>query len=133
MQANLALDNWLLLQPSEPYAAVPKSFFLFSSCLSQAVDVSHAQDPWCLWCCLFAAAVPRVDIWDVPDAEQAQQPLWCGYRRGLTDKYELDRCAAAAAAAVLQHQQWHRQLQPPLLQGGIYADGLDRKSAAAVV
>ncbi|KAF6254545.1 hypothetical protein COO60DRAFT_312479 [Scenedesmus sp. NREL 46B-D3] len=35
--------------------------------------------------------MPRVDIWDVPDAEQAQQPLWCGYRRGLTDKYDLDR------------------------------------------
>jgi hypothetical protein len=37
-----------------------------------------------------------VDIWDVPDAEKAQQPLWCGYRRGLTDKYDLDRWAAAA-------------------------------------
>jgi hypothetical protein len=50
-----------------------------------------------------------VDIWDVPDAEQAQQPLWCGYRQGLAEKYVLDRCAAAAplsapAAAELQHQ-----------------------------
>lgn len=34
--------------------------------------------------------MPRVDVWDIPE-DKPTQPIWIGYRQGLTDKYDLGR------------------------------------------
>lgn len=32
--------------------------------------------------------MPRVDIWDIPSNTDFE-PIWIGYKQGLTDKYDL--------------------------------------------
>lgn len=34
--------------------------------------------------------MPRVDVWDIPE-DKPSEPIWIGYRQGLTDKYDLGK------------------------------------------
>lgn len=34
--------------------------------------------------------MPRVDVWDIPQ-DKPSEPIWIGYKRNLTEKYELGR------------------------------------------
>lgn len=36
------------------------------------------------------AQMPRVDVWDIPE-DKPSEPIWIGYKQGLTEKYELRR------------------------------------------